>query len=272
MSVAPKQKKALPIFTVSAVRRLALNMIRVTLYGSEIRRMTQECEGANCKLFFPSEEQSREDFAVQLTNGPRPTVRTFTVRHMRSDQGELDIDFVDHGETGPASRWARSAVEGCFCGFGGPGTVKVPEFYADRYLIVADMSALPVAAATLEAMPRDAVGDAFFDVMHPDDHQDIDAPIGIRQHWIVNPKPDQPTGEIEGLVRAWDWPSGTLQTCIAGESGMIKTLRQYLLVERKMPRGDAYISGYWKIGLVEDEHQKMKREETDNPSSPNVSQ
>ena len=234
--------------------------------------MTSGCEGANCKLFFPSSEQSRHEFSTQLFDGPRPTVRTFTVRHMRVDQGELDIDFVDHGETGPASRWARSAVVGSFCGFGGPGTVKVPDFYADRYLIAADMSAIPVASATLEAMPRDAVGDAFFDVMHIDDRQFIAAPVGIRQHWLVNPTPDQPTGEIEGLVRAWNWPSGTLQTCIAGESGMIKTLRQYLLVERKIPPDNTYISGYWKIGLIEDEHQKMKREETYSASSPTTSQ
>ena len=265
-------KKALPIFTVSAVLRFTPNMIRVTLQGSEIHRMRRGCEGANCKLFFPSREQSREGFDAQLVDGPRPTVRTFTVRHMRADQGELDIDFVDHGDTGPASRWARSAVEGSFCGFGGPGTVKVPDFHADRYLIAADMSAIPVAAATLEAMPRDAVGDAFFDVMHVDDRQKIDAPVGIRQHWIVNPTPDRPTGEIEKLVRAWDWPTGSLQTCIAGESGLIKTLRQYLLVERKVPRDDAYISGYWKIGLIEDEHQKMKREEREIASCPTVVQ
>ena len=269
MNDRPKQKKALPIFTVSAVCRLTPNMIRVTLQGAEIHRMTSGCEGANCKLFFPSNEQSRDSFAAQLIDGPRPTVRTFTVRHMRATEGELDIDFVDHGDTGPASKWARSAVKGSFCGFGGPGTVKVPEFYAVRYLIAADMSAIPVAAATLEAMPRNAVGDAFFDVTHADDQQKIDAPVGVQQHWIVNPTPERPTGEIEAHVCALDWPSGTtVQTCIAGESGMIKTLRQFLLVEKNIPKNDAYIAGYWKIGLIEDEHQKFKREESESITSP----
>jgi NADPH-dependent ferric siderophore reductase len=40
---------------------------------------------------------------------------------------------------------------------------------------------------------------------------------------------------------------------------MIKTLRQDILVKRALPKEDCYISGYWKIGLIEDEHQQLKR-------------
>jgi hypothetical protein len=28
---------------------------------------------------------------------------------------------------------------------------------------------------------------------------------------------------------------------------------------RGVPKAEAYISGYWKIGLIEDEHQQAKR-------------
>ncbi|MEM8659163.1 MAG: SIP domain-containing protein, partial [Pseudomonadota bacterium] len=44
-------------------------------------------------------------------------------------------------------------------------------------------------------------------------------------------------------------------------SGVIRALRGYLANERHVPREDTYISGYWRIGLVEDEHQKAKRAE-----------
>ena len=43
------------------------------------------------------------------------------------------------------------------------------------------------------------------------------------------------------------------------ESGVIKSLRGFLANEKKVPREDTYISGYWKIGMVEDEHQRAKR-------------
>ena len=254
-------KKPPRMLNVTSARHLTPNMIRVTLHSDEIKEMDGGCAGANCKLFLPQPDQSQDDFAAQLIDGPRPDVRTYTVRHIRPERGEMDIDFVDHGDTGPASAWARGATVGSFCGFAGPGLVKLTEFYADHYLVVADMSALPVAAATLEALPKDAVGDAFFEIIHPDDAQFIAAPIGIRQHWLVHPNAQVSSLQLVEQVKAWDWPKGVVQTCIAGESGVIKALRNYISNDRQAPKNDCYISGYWKIGLIEDEHQQMKRNE-----------
>jgi len=39
-------------------------------------------------------------------------------------------------------------------------------------------------------------------------------------------------------------------------------LRQYLATEKNLPKQDTYISGYWKIGLVEDEHRAWKNNES----------
>jgi NADPH-dependent ferric siderophore reductase len=123
------------------------------------------------------------------------------------------------------------------------------------------MSALPVAAATLEAMPRDARGLAIFEILSEADRYPIDAPEGIVQHWLVERDPTVGADLQERLIRAIDWPAGRVQTCIAGESGTIKALRHYLHREMGVDRGDTYISGYWKLGLIEDEHQTMKRRE-----------
>lgn len=254
-------KRVPKILTVVAAWSLTPHMIRVTLTAPEIKDMSPDCAGANCKLFLPDVGQPIADFTAQLAGGPRPTVRTYTVRAIRPDNCEMDIDFVDHGDGGPASAWARRAKEGDFLGFAGPGPVKVQSFYADRYLVVADMSALPVAAATLEAMPKDAKGTAIFEIMSPEDKQDFAMPAGIEPHWIVNADPHQSSPEIPDMIAAMDWPNGVVQTCIAGESGMIKTLRQDLLVTKGLPKKDCYISGYWKIGLIEDEHQQLKRAE-----------
>lgn len=240
------------LFTVLKAWNLTPNMIRVTLTGPEIAAMDPNCRGANCKIFLPAEGQSRDEFERQLQDGPRPVVRTYTVRQLRAKAQEMDIDFVYHGDEGPASAWAARAKPGDFCGFGGPGPVKVTSFYANSYLIIADMSALPLAAATLEAMPEDATGTAIFEIMAPTDRQHFRIPPGIETHWIVNADPHVQTETIPRMVAALDWPAGVVQTCIAGESGVIKTLRQALLVDRKLPKEDCYISGYWKIGLKED--------------------
>lgn len=256
-------KRVPKLMTVVAAWALTPHMIRVTLTAPDIADMDPRCAGANCKLFLPNAGQTLDDFIGQLSGGPRPTVRTYTVRAIRPLVHEMDIDFVDHGDVGPASAWARQAKAGSFLGFAGPGPVKVTSYYADYYLVVADMSALPMAAATLEAMPDDARGTAIFEVMSPDDKQDFRMPEGIDFHWIVNTDPHVSSPQIPDMIAALNWPDGVVQTCIAGESGMVKELRQSLLVAKGLPKQDCYISGYWKIGLIEDEHQQQKRAEAD---------
>lgn len=153
------------------------------------------------------------------------------------------------------------AKPGDFLGFAGPSAPKITRFDADWYLVAADPSALPIAAATLEAMPRDAKGIAIFEITSEEDRQEIDAPEGIVMHWFVHPDPHQPSTAQETFIRQMDWPDGRVQTCVAGESGVIRALRAFLHQEQSIPRADTYISGYWKIGLVEDDHQKLKRAE-----------
>ncbi len=261
--MAEPQRRAPRLLTVKQAYPLTPNMIRVTFAGPELEGIRTGCEGANCKIMLPEPGQNREDFAARLLDGPRPTTRTYTVRHFRAAGLEMDIDFVAHGDEGPASAWAIRAQPGDFLGFAGPGPVKVNHFSADFYVVAADPSALPVAAATLEAMPGDAKGIAIFEIPTEDDRQEIALPPGIETHWLVHPDPHRPSTAQQDFIRALPWPEGRIQTCIAGESGVIKDLRSFLIRERGLAKEDAYISGYWKIGLVEDEHQKVKRQEAE---------
>jgi len=260
---APKRNKrpAPRLLTVKRAWHLTPNMIRVTFAGPELAGFPEGREGANCKLMLPEPGEARADFAQRLENGPAPVRRTYTVRHYRAEVQELDIDFVAHGDNGPASRWASHAKEGDFLGLAGPSQPKITTFDADWYLIAVDPSALPIAASTLEAMPADAVGVALFEITAPEDRQYLKAPKGIKQHWLLHPDPHHASTQQEDAIRALDWPEGRVQTCIAGESGVIRSLRTFLHREKNLPPEDTYISGYWKIGLVEDEHQEIKRAE-----------
>lgn len=249
------------LLVVKKAWHLTPNMIRVAFSGPELEGFPEGCEGGNCKLLLPEPNETIETFARRLADGDSLTKRTYTVRSFDATIGELTIDFVAHGDEGPASRWASHAKPGEFLGFAGPSGPKITHFEADYYIVAADPSAIPIAAATLEAMPRDARGVAIFEVTSEDDRQNIDAPAGIEMHWLIQPDPHVPSTAQEDFIRALDWPEGRVQTCIAGESGVIRSLRSFLHIEKQLPREDVYISGYWKIGLVEDEHQKMKRKE-----------
>lgn len=246
------------LLTVKEAFFLTPNMIRVVFAGPGLEDFPEGRDGGHCKIMIPEADETKEAFAARLSDGPPPKRRTYTVRSFDAVKGELAIDFVAHGDNGPASAWAHRATAGSFLGFAGPAYPKLTEFDADWYLIAADPSAFPMAAATLESMPRDVRGVAIFEITAEADRQEIDMPPGIESHWVIHADPQSPSSAQEEFVRSLEWPNGRVRTCIAGESGVIRALRDFLHNEKQVPRGDTYISGYWKIGLVEDEHQKFK--------------
>jgi len=263
--VATPPKRRPRFLTVKSARYLSPNFIRVTFAGPELEGFPEGHEGANCKLLLPRDGESRQEFEAYFEpDAPSERihpVRTYTVRSFRRELLELDIDFVAHGDEGPATRWAQRAAPGAFLGFLGPSAPKITDFHADWYLLAADLSAMPVVEATLEALPGDARGVAVFEVPSEEDIREISAPPGIALNWLIHENVHAASTAQVDFVKALDWPSGTVQTCIAGESSVIRALRDHLHNERRVPKADTYISGYWKIGLVEDEHQQMKRAE-----------
>ena len=263
--IDPTKKQNGHFLTVKQVKHLTPNMLRVTLQCPSITGVDEGCNGAHCKLLLPQAGMSADTFKKIISIRPseldmeqRPIRRTYTVRYFRPKTKEMDIDFVNHGDDGPASSWARNAQPGSFLGLLGPASPKIKEFYADWYLVAADMSALPVAGATIEAMPKNAKGLAIFEITDEADKQKILAPPGIEMHWVIHPNPHVTSIAQLLFLKQLDWPTGKIQTCIAGESSLIKQLRNYLLVEKQIPSKDSYISGYWKIGLVEDDHRLWK--------------
>ncbi|WP_371156442.1 siderophore-interacting protein [Jannaschia sp. 2305UL9-9] len=249
------------LLTVTHRRHVTPNMIRVTLSGIDLPPATA---GAHCKVMLPEPGESRGAFATRLGGeGPAPVRRTYTVRHARPETGEIDIDFVDHGDTGPASAFARRAAPGDPMGFAGPGAPKLVDFDAAFYLIAADMSALPVAAAALEALPRDACGLAFLEVTTEGDRQEIDAPDGVEIRWLIHPDPHVPSPAQENAIRAMVPPARPIRTMIAGETGTVRALRLLTRGEMGVDRRMSYASGYWRIGMAEDAHQQVKRAESE---------
>lgn len=253
------RKPSFRVFRVKRAFYLTVNVIRVTFAGPELQGLPTGCNGGNCKLILPTEGQGYNEFVEQLEQGIEFPTRTYTVRAFRESVLEMDIDFVAHGTVGPASRWAMSAKSGDFCGFRGPSLTKVDRFHGDWYLFAADLSALPLVAVTLESMPSNSKGVAILEVLSEADKQPLKTPESVEVYWLINPDPNiLSLAQIE-LIRRIIWPKGRIQVCVAGESGIVKLLRQFLINEKDVSRSDAYISGYWKIGLKEDEHQAFKK-------------
>ena len=107
-------------------------MRRITLGGPELAGFVSLGSDDHIKLLFPqnaAEQAALESPTFTIKgDGPQPAMRDYTPRRFDLSIGELDIDFVLHGD-GPASTWAEQAQVGQHLYIGGPrGSMIVPRF------------------------------------------------------------------------------------------------------------------------------------------------
>jgi NADPH-dependent ferric siderophore reductase len=204
-----------------------------------------------------------------LPEAHRPVVRTYTVRRADADRREITIDFVVHGEQGVAAPWAASAQPGQPAYLMGPSGAYSPDLAADWHLLAGDEAGLPALSAALEALPPNAVGQAFIEVSGPDDEVPLAAPEGVEVRWIYRGgRADLVSDDIAGdhapLVAAVTearWLPGRVQVFIHGEAqAVMHNLRPYIRKERGVDAKSASISGYWRRGRTEETFRQWKAE------------
>lgn len=234
--------------TVIRKTQITPNMLRVTLGGDNIHTIPEDQESGYVKLIFPQGEA-------------KPLVRTYTIRHQRAD--EIDIDFMLHEDGGPASSWAKRTQADDTILVGGPGPKKMIETTADWLLLVGDMTALPAISVNLAQLPNDAKGYAVIEVVSKDDIQELDHPIGMELKWVVNSHPGENANALLEQVKALPWLDGDASVWAACEFSSMKALRDFFKKEKAISKEHLYISSYWKLGSNEDQHKIVKRDDTE---------
>ncbi|REG85522.1 siderophore-interacting protein [Marinomonas pollencensis] len=219
------------------------HMLRVTLGGENISTMPEDQESGYVKLIFPSDSGR--------------LMRTYTIRKQRADA--IDIDFMLHEDSGPASSWAKNAKPGDRILVGGPGPKKMIEESAEWQLLIGDMTALPAISVNLETLPASAKGYAVIEVVSEDDIQPLNHPAGIELKWVINSHPGSDDQALLKEVQALNWLSDDVSVWAACEFGSMKALRRFFKEEKKVPKDKLYISSYWKQGSNEDQHKAVKR-------------
>ncbi|MBO9448828.1 siderophore-interacting protein [Tropicibacter sp. R16_0] len=236
---------------------LTPNMRRIVLGGDELQGFPAGSESGYIKLIFPNAPRPRPD---------RPAMRTFTVRAFDAVQNRLTVDFALHDDTegtasGPAAVWARDAKPGDDILIAGPGKIKWIDTTSDWLLLAGDMTALPALLCNLEALPADAKGEVVMELTSPEDAPEITLPDGMTLHLIINPHPDGTSTAFVDHIRSLTWRDGTVSVWAACEFKSMQQLRSYFRNERGVDRTKIYLSSYWKAGVAEDEHKKIKGED-----------
>ncbi|MFI0901439.1 siderophore-interacting protein [Streptomyces sp. NPDC020983] len=252
-------------FDVHVLRthRLSRSLLRVVLGGPGLETVVSGGRDQRLKLFLPQEGQEEPVLPDVLDTGwyarwrgldpaVRGIMRTYTVRDVRRDPGELDIDFALHGDLGPASRWAAAAAPGDRAALLAPvvtdngGVDFRPPEGTDWVLLCADETAVPAVAAILEWLPAGTPVRAWISVAGEADRIALPTKCEAEVSWVTRPSP------VAAAVEAAAFPAGRPYAWLAGESALVREVRRHLVGPRAFPRASVTFTGYWRAGASED--------------------
>ncbi|MFH5227194.1 siderophore-interacting protein [Antrihabitans spumae] len=269
--VKPQERHILTA-KVLASKQISPNFVRVTVGGEGLAQFAPMGFDQWFRFFFAREGQDELRLPTKASNlwyaqfllmskDSRPGVRNYTVRSFRAagegqfgDTAEIDIDFVTHGDAahgdlGIASAWASSVEAGNEVALLDEGLIYNPVDNVDWHLLAGDESALPAIVGILNSAPKDARIEAFIEIAHADDAQEIAGPDGANVHWIVRKDAHgRPGVEVVEAVKKATLPDGPCYAFLAGERELATGLRRHLVNERHVPKANVTFTGYWRLG------------------------
>ncbi len=254
---------------VSRNEYITPNYIRVYLTGKEVPLFADATIGVNNKVLIPPPGLNKVYFPqfdpeskkwLPLPDDVRPSVRTYTHRGIDLTKNELWIDFVAHGDDGPASAWAMGAKAGDVLGVLMKKGKRELYAQADHYVLVGDATAIPVLGAILEDLPASAKGICIIEVYSQEEEQDLQTKADMDFIWLHNENPEKGSRLAETLKRQ-ELPETSRSGYVAAEFSTVKAIRHYLRKEKNWKLGELYAYSYWKIGVAEDQSAADRRQE-----------
>ncbi|WP_405472890.1 siderophore-interacting protein [Streptomyces canus] len=257
---------------VVRTRRLGPSLVRVSFTGEDLRYFLSDGRDQSLSLFLPAEGRTEPGVPVELGDGwwqawrelpddVRAVMRSYTLRSLRRDPDEIDIDFVLHEPAGPASRWAARAAAGDKVQLLGPAVVdnrairfRPPED-TDLVLLWGDETALPAVSAILEALPAGQRARVWLEVRDAGDIQDLATEADAEITWLVAEETGAACSPmaLDALRDARLPDAERPYVWIAGESGCVKELRRHFVRERGVDRRRVTFVGYWRQGMTEEQ-------------------
>ncbi|ALV35537.1 siderophore-interacting protein [Streptomyces sp. CdTB01] len=258
---------------VTRTRRLGPSLVRVTFTGEDLTHCLSDGLDQSLSLFVPQPGQSAPVVPLDLGDGwwqawrelpddVRAVMRSYTLRALRHDPDEVDIDFVLHTPAGPASAWAARAVAGDRVLILGPAIAdnrairfRPPED-TDLMVLWGDESALPAVSSVLESLPPGTPARVWLEVRDAGNIQDLPTAADAEITWLVRDDGDRaPCSplDLDALRAAQLPPAQAPYVWIAGESGCVKELRRHFVRERGIDRRRVTFVGYWRQGLSEEQ-------------------
>ncbi|MGW5069531.1 siderophore-interacting protein [Streptomyces cyaneofuscatus] len=265
--------QAMPVsyVRVTGVERITPRTARITFTGDALPGLMEDRPDQQMKLCLPREgrsvaegvlpEQDAEDTYgmrwyeafLAIPEVRRPWMRGFTVRAYDRERNAMTVDFVLHGDGGPASRWGGAARPGDVLGMVGPSSLYARPLPsgARRMLLAGDETALPAIATVLEALPGTTRALVYAEIADAGEELELPAAAGGAEvRWVHRDR----GGSLVAAVRdAGAGLDGVDAAWVAGEASAVRALRRHLVGERGLPKGAVEFSGYWRRALTQDD-------------------
>ncbi|MFI1048706.1 siderophore-interacting protein [Streptomyces griseoruber] len=243
---------------------LGSSLVRVGFGGEDLRFLFSDGRDQSLSLFLPHPGQDAPVVPFERGDGwwqgwrelpddVRAVMRSYTLRALRRDPDEIDIDFVLHTPAGPASAWAARAEPGDRVVLLGPAIADNrairfrPPRDTDLVVLWGDETALPALSSILESLPSGQRVRAWIEARDTGTVQDLVTLTDAEITWIG-------AGHSPAVVRAAQLPPAARPyVWIAGESGSVKALRRHFVQECGIDRRRVTFVGYWREGLTEEQ-------------------
>ncbi len=215
--------------TVVGIRSLSEHFTRVTFFGEQFDTFGTAGLDQRIKIVFPLPGRGLSDIGANddstiadgtwyarwraLPGVDRNPFRTYTIRAVRPELREIDVDFVSHtghGLLGPAARWLHTATVGVDVLIVGPDErssgraigLDWHPAHATELLLAGDETATPAICSILESLPAGRRARAFIEMPTEADALPLVLPTGCEVTWLAREGAER--GErLDAAVRGW---------------------------------------------------------------------
>jgi NADPH-dependent ferric siderophore reductase len=250
--VTAPDSRPVDVLTVAAVTQVTPSVRRVLLSGTEA---AVAAAGPTVNVLVPRvgdlaprwPHVARDGRIVWPDGAHGVSLRSYTARRQDPLAGEVEMDFVLHGD-GPAAAWAAAAEVGALLGVAGSGALG--DRPAGWLLLAGDETALPAISRILAEAPPTTRGVALLEVADPEEEQPLAAPAGVELHWLhrAGTAPGEST-LLADAVAALGRPAGDdVFAWVAAESAAVRTIRADLRGRWGLGRAHHHAIGYWRRG------------------------
>ena len=211
--------------TVARAETLSPHFKRIVFQGPDLQNFADAGYDERIKILLPLPdgslpapsffEASPEDPLAwyqkwrTLSAERRNPLRTYTVRKVKHESEQIDVDFVIHDHAGPAGAFAEAAKPGDQAIIIGPNAqagepVAGMDFHPGQsrhLLLVGDETAVPAIAAIMDSLIRDhwqGDGVALIEVPTEEDRLPLPEHAGIRVIWTTRDE----SGHGHALIEA----------------------------------------------------------------------